>query len=256
MIIDILTLFPEMFVPITTSSILKRALVRDLLEVNLTNIRDFAYSKHRVVDDYPYGGGAGMVMKPEPIVLAVESVLARAKDKGVTKSHVILMSPGGAVYKQHTAERLARLEHLVFICGHYEGVDERVTKLVVDEEISIGDYVLTGGELPAMVVVDSLARLIPGVLGSNESSLDESFQGNLLEYPQYTRPREFRGLSVPDVLLAGNHKEIAAWRRGQSLHKTKERRADLLEEPLSNSDAALLRQAFENSSKMAPRKEG
>ena len=247
MIVDILTLFPEMFAPVTTSSILKRAVARKILDVNLTNIRDYAYCKHRVVDDYPFGGGAGMVMKPEPIVLAVESALERARARGVVNSRVILMSPAGKTYNQAAATRLSTSEHLVFICGHYEGVDERVSQLVVDEEISIGDYVLTGGELPAMVVVDSVARLLPGVLGSDESSLDESFTASLLEYPQYTRPREFRGITVPEVLLSGNHKEIAKWRRTQSLQRTLARRKDLVSKPLPKVDEELLRQAPKDS---------
>jgi len=194
-------------------------------------------------------------MKPEPIVLAVESVIARARARGVVNTRVVLMSPAGKPYKQDTSARLSQCEHLVFICGHYEGVDERVSQLVVDEEISIGDYVLTGGELPAMVVVDSVARLIPGVLGSDESSLDESFAANLLEYPQYTRPREFRGVSVPEVLLSGNHKEISKWRRGQSLQRTIARRPDLLCEPLSKTDVELLRQANKDYNQN-PGKEG
>ena len=257
MIIDILTLFPEMFVPVTSSSILKRAVTRGILEVNLTNIRDFAYCKHRIVDDYPFGGGAGMVMKPEPITLAVESVIARARERGLVSTRVVLMSPAGSTYKQETAARLSQCEHLVFICGHYEGVDERVSQLVVDEEISIGDYVLTGGELPAMVVVDSVARLLPGVLGSDESSIEESFSANLLEYPQYTRPREFRGMAVPDILLSGNHKEIAKWRRSKSLQRTLARRSDLLSQPLSKVDEELLRHANKDSIIIQnPRKEG
>lgn len=233
-----------MFVPVTTSSILKRANEQGLLEVHLTNIRNFAFDKHRVVDDYPFGGGAGMVMKPEPIVLAVEDVLRRARDAGVDKSRIILMSPAGAAFKQARAVELSHYEHLVFICGHYEGIDFRVNQLVVDEEISIGDYVLTGGELPAMVVIDCVARLTPGVLGSDESSAEESFSAEgLLEYPQYTRPREFRGLSVPEVLLSGHHQEITKWRRGCSLKRTIDKRPDLLKGPLSKSDQVCLRLA-------------
>ena len=196
-------------------------------------------------------------MKPEPITLAVESVIASARERGVVNTRVVLMSPAGGTYKQGTAARLSQFEHLVFICGHYEGVDERVSQLVVDEEISIGDYILTGGELPAMVVVDSVARLLPGVLGSEESSVDESFADNLLEYPQYTRPREFRGMTVPDILLSGNHKEIAKWRRGQSLQRTLARRSDLLSQPLSKTDEVLLRQASKDSMiNQNPGKEG
>lgn len=249
MIIDILTLFPEMFAPITTSSILKRAVEKGLVDVRLTDIRDFAFSKHRVVDDTPFGGGAGMVMKPEPIVLAVESVLERARQSGILASRVILMSPAGSVYTQSTAVRLSTCAHLIFVCGHYEGIDERVSQLVVDEEISVGDYVLTGGELPAMIVVDSVARLLPGVLGCDESSVDESFSVGGLEYPQYTRPREYRGLVVPDILLSGNHKEIAKWRRGQSLKRTLDRRPDLITGPLSKDDQGALRAATKDTSK-------
>jgi tRNA (guanine37-N1)-methyltransferase len=228
--IDVLTLFPEMFGPVIGASILKRAKERQLLSVNVTNIRDYAFDKHSVVDDYPFGGGAGMVLKAEPVALAVEDVVSRARSSGLARTRIILMSPQGQVFKQDVARRLAQEDHLVLICGHYEGVDERVVELLVDEEISVGDYVLTGGEIPAMVVMDSVGRLLPGVLGCAASSEEESFsEANLLEYPQYTRPREFRGLAVPPVLLSGNHAEIAKWRRGQSLKRTALRRPDLFE---------------------------
>ncbi len=220
--IDILTLFPEMFYGPFGASIIKRAVDRGLLDIKTTNIRDFAEDKHRIVDDYPFGGGAGMVMKPEPVYKAVESL------EKSTDTKVILMTPQGKVFKQDVARQLAGYDHLVFICGHYEGVDERIRPLV-DLEVSIGDYVLTGGELATMVVVDAVSRLIPGVLGDEESVEEESFStNNLLEYPHYTRPREFRGMQVPDVLVSGNHEKIKQWRLQQSIIRTLEKRPDLL----------------------------
>lgn len=256
--VDVLTLFPEMFAAVTSMSILRRAREQGLLEVCLTDIRDFALDKHRVVDDYPFGGGAGMVLKPEPLVAAVESVVGRAKDSGFTESRVILMSPQGTVLTQARATELSSLQHLVLICGHYEGIDHRVTQLVVHEEISVGDYVLTGGELPAMIVIDCVARLLPGVLGCPESTTEESFAAELvLEYPHYTRPREFRGLPVPDVLLSGNHKEITRWRRGHSLRRTQEKRPELLGSKLSRYDRECLELANEDSADFySLRKEG
>ncbi|NPV25895.1 MAG: tRNA (guanosine(37)-N1)-methyltransferase TrmD [Firmicutes bacterium] len=222
--VDILTIFPEMFQGPFGASIIKRAQDKGLLKVNLINIRNFSQDRHGTVDDYPFGGGSGMVMKPEPIFAAVESVL----DPQRPRPHIVLMSPQGILFNQAKAAGLAKLTHLIIICGHYEGIDERVREELVDEDISIGDYVLTGGELPAMVVVDAVARLIPGVLGKVESAWQDSFSDGLLEYPQYTRPREFRGLSVPDVLLSGNHEQIRRWRREQSLRRTWLRRPDLL----------------------------
>lgn len=219
--IDILTLFPGMFRGPFEESIIKRAVERGLLEIGIHNIRDFAPGRHRVADDYPYGGGAGMVMKPEPVFAAVEAV--RRPD-----SRVILMTPQGRLFTQSTAQDLSRLDHLVLLCGHYEGVDERVRDHLVDDELSIGDYVLTGGELPAMVVVDAVARLVPGVLGAGESAVEESFAAGLLEYPHYTRPPDFRGWRVPQVLLSGNHARISRWRREQSLLRTLRRRPELL----------------------------
>ncbi|MDP8925292.1 MAG: tRNA (guanosine(37)-N1)-methyltransferase TrmD [Chloroflexota bacterium] len=219
--IDILTLFPEMFAGPLGHSILKRAIEGGILEVGLTNPRDFTTDRHRTVDDYPYGGGPGMVMKPGPLFAAVESVARPG-------SPVILLSPRGRVFSQAVARELARHEYLVLICGHYEGVDERVREHLATDELSIGDYVLTGGELPAMVVVDAVARLLPGVLGDEGSSVDESHSDGLLEYPQYTRPAEFRGRRVPDVLLSGNHALIEAWRRREALLATARRRPDLL----------------------------
>ena len=219
--VDILTLFPGMFVGPFDESMLKRAREAGLLQLNLVDIRDFATDRHRTVDDTPYGGGPGMVMKPGPIFAAVEAV--RSAD-----SRVILLSPQGRLFEQAMAIELSTLPHLVLICGHYEGVDERVREHLVDEELSIGDYVLTGGELAAMVVVDAVGRLLPGVLGAGESTVEESHSSGLLEYPQYTRPVEFRGWRVPDILLSGNHAEIARWRRRRALERTRERRPDLL----------------------------
>ena len=219
--VDILTLFPGMFVGPFDESMLKRAREAGLLQLNLVDIRDFATDRHRTVDDTPYGGGPGMVMKPGPIFAAVGAV--RSAD-----SRVILLSPQGRLFEQAMAIELSTLPHLVLICGHYEGVDERVREHLVDEELSIGDYVLTGGELAAMVVVDAVGRLLPGVLGAGESTVEESHSSGLLEYPQYTRPAEFRGWRVPDILLSGNHAEIARWRRRRALERTRERRPDLL----------------------------
>ena len=219
--IDVLTLFPEMFDGPLGHSILRRAIDRGLLEVRLTNIRDFTTDRHRTVDDYPYGGGPGMVMKPGPIFDAVEAV-AQPGDP------IVLLTPQGRVFTQRMAAELARRERLVLICGHYEGVDERVREHLVTDELSIGDYVLTGGELAAMVVIDAVTRLLPGVLGGEESTSDESHSDGLLEYPHYTRPPEFRGRGVPDILLSGHHAEIARWRRHQALLRTAKRRPDLL----------------------------
>jgi tRNA (guanine37-N1)-methyltransferase len=218
--IDVVTLFPEMFAPLD-HSILGRAIEQGLLTVNYVNPRDFTSDRHRTVDDYPYGGGPGMVMKPEPIFLAVESVARPA-------SAVVLLSPAGRNFSQRVAAELAELEHLVLICGHYEGVDERVREHLATDEISIGDYVLTGGELAAMVIVDAVARLLPGVLGHEESASDESHSQGVLEYPQYTRPPVFRGWPVPERLLSGHHAEIAKWRRRLALERTAARRPDLM----------------------------
>lgn len=238
--IDILTLFPEMFVGPFDSSIIKRARENGLLEINLTDIRLFSGNKHNTVDDTPYGGGAGMVMQAPPILQALERV---RQLRGGGFARVVMMCPTGLTFNQHWAQDLAREDHLVIICGHYEGIDERVRELVVTDELSIGDYVLTGGELPAMVVVDALSRMIPGVLGESSSAKDDSFCQGLLEYPQYTRPRECEGVSVPEILLSGHHEKIRRWRRRQSLLKTLERRSDLLrEEILINEDRAILRE--------------
>lgn len=220
--IDILTLFPEMFEPLK-SSIIGRALENECFELNLINIRDFSLDKHKKVDDYVFGGGDGMLMTPQPLFDAIMSV---KKDN----SYVVYMSPKGTMLNQKKVVSLAKkLEHLIIVCGHYEGIDERVIELCIDEQISIGDYVLTGGELPAMVLVDTILRYVPKVLHSDTSVVDESFSDNLLEYPQYTRPREFMGLSVPEVLLNGNHKEIEKWKREKQIEETKKYRPDLLD---------------------------
>lgn len=222
--IDVLTLFPGIFAGPLDESILKRARDVGILDIQLHDIRDWATDKHRTVDDYPYGGGAGMVMKPEPLFAAVEAVQAMAEPPG----HVVLLTPQGRLLNQQIARELSQLPRLVLICGRYEGVDERVREHLVDDEVSIGDYVLGGGELPAMVLIETVARLVPGVLGSAESLTHESHTDGLLEYPQYTRPEEFRGWKVPDVLLSGHHGEVEKWRDQQRLERTRQRRPDLL----------------------------
>ncbi len=235
--IDVLTLFPEMFRGPLDASIIGLARERGLLELRVHNLRDWATDRHRVADDTPYGGGAGMVMKVEPIVAALEALRAEA---GAERGRAILLSPAGCRFDQQAARRLAAEPRLILVCGRYEGVDARVRHFV-DEELSIGDYVLTGGELPAMVVIDAVARLVPGALGAPHSAVEESFAGHLLEYPQYTRPREFRGLAVPEVLLSGHHAEIARWRRQEALRLTAERRPDLLARAeLTDDDRAFL----------------
>jgi tRNA (guanine37-N1)-methyltransferase len=224
--IDILTLFPEMFSGVLGQSILQKAVEKSAVNYNVVNFREFADNKHSTVDDYPYGGGAGMVLKAQPIFDAVESLKEKAKCR---TPRVILLCPQGERYEQRKAEELAKEEHLIFICGHYEGYDERIREHVVTDEISIGDYVLTGGELGAMVVVDSVVRLLPEVLGNQESHMKDSFSTGLLEHPHYTRPADFRGLKVPDVLMSGNHKLIEEWRNKEALRRTLARRPDLLE---------------------------
>ncbi|WP_102028195.1 tRNA (guanosine(37)-N1)-methyltransferase TrmD [Salirhabdus sp. Marseille-P4669] len=223
--IDILTLFPEMFEGVLQSSILKKAQEQGAFTYETINFRTFTENKHQKVDDYPYGGGAGMVLSPQPIFDAVEHV----KTKRQTSPRIILMCPQGEQYTQSKAEELAKEEHLIFICGHYEGYDERIRTHLVTDEISIGDYVLTGGELGAMVVMDSVVRLLPGVLGNDESAIQDSFSTGLLEHPHYTRPRDFRGMKVPEVITSGNHQKIEEWRKRESLKRTLERRPDLLE---------------------------
>lgn len=224
--IDILTLFPEMFAGVFNHSILKKAQEIDAVTFNLINFRDFSTNKHKKVDDYPYGGGAGMVLTPQPIFDAVDSVL---NDNSNQKPRVILMCPQGRRFNQEMAESLANEKHLVFICGHYEGYDERIRSNLVTDEISIGDYVLTGGELASMVIIDSVTRLLPGVLGNKASSEEDSFSTGLLEHPQYTRPADFRGMKVPEVLLSGDHKRIEEWRQKESFLRTYARRKEMLE---------------------------
>ena len=228
--IHILTLFPQMFQVPFGISIFKRAVDHKLVRVNIHNIRDYTHDKHHTVDDYAYGGGAGMVLKPEPIFEAVESIKSDIDLKeGRGALPIILLTPQGRPFSQKIALELSKYSHLILICGHYEGVDERVHEHLVTDEISIGDYVLSGGELAAMVVVDAVVRLLPGVLGSEASALDDSHTTGLLEYPQYTRPEVYRGWVVPEVLLSGNHTRIAKWRRKQAILRTLERRPELLD---------------------------
>lgn len=220
--IDVLTLFPEMFAGVLDSSILKRAREKELILVNLINFRDYTTDKHNQVDDYPYGGGKGMLLKPEPIFAAVEAI------ENWQKARIIMLTPQGKTYNQELANELTKSNHLILLAGHYEGFDERIREHLVTDEISIGDYVLTGGELPAMVIIDSVTRLIPSVLGSKESLMQESFTDNLLEYPQYTRPEIFRNWRVPEILLSGHHAKIEKWRKEESFSRTGSRRKDLL----------------------------
>jgi tRNA (guanine37-N1)-methyltransferase len=224
---DVFTLLPEVFPPYLDSSILQRARQHGLLEVRVHNIRDWTADRHHVTDDEPYGGGGGMVMKPEPVFAAVEAALASLDKRGCP---VILLTPQGRVFDQKIALELSRQPHLALVCGRYEGVDERIRAHLVSDEISIGDYVLTGGELPALILIDAVSRLIPGVLGDPDGPFDDSHASGLLEYPHYTRPPEFRGWRVPEILLSGDHARIARWRREQSLLRTLRRRPDLLED--------------------------
>ena len=239
---DVFTLLPEVFPPYLESSILQRAAQRGLIEVRVHNIRDWATEKHHVTDDEPYGGGGGMVMKVEPVFTAVESVLGPlAPQEEGSGCPVILLTPQGRVFNQDIAMELVRQPRLALICGRYEGFDERIREHLVTDQISIGDYVLTGGELPALVLIDAVARLLPGVLGDPNGAFNDSHASGLLEYPHYTRPPEFHGWGVPEILLSGNHANIAAWRREQSLRRTLEHRPDLLEKAnLSKSDRKLL----------------
>ena len=219
--IDVLTLFPAMFAGPLDESIVKRARGAGLLDLKIHNLRDWTHDRHKTVDDRPFGGGPGMLLKPEPLFEAIEGLKRE-------KTRVIFLSPAGRQFNQAIARELAQQEDLLLVTGHYEGFDERVRERLADDELSIGDYVLTNGALPAMVVIDTVARLLPGVLGHDESSRDESFSAGLLEYPQYTRPAEFRGMKVPDVLVSGHHAEIEKWRRAEAKRRTKERRPDLM----------------------------
>ncbi|RUL55827.1 MULTISPECIES: tRNA (guanosine(37)-N1)-methyltransferase TrmD [Lysinibacillus] len=221
--IHVLSLFPDMFTGVFGYSILRKAQDKGLVSLNVSDIREFSDNKHKQVDDYPYGGGAGMVLKPEPMFQAVETITEGRKPR------IILMCPQGERFTQKKAEELSKEEELIFLCGHYEGYDERIREYLVTDEISIGDFVLTGGELPAMTVIDAVVRLIPGVLGQEDSHIHDSFSTGLLEHPHYTRPFDYRGMTVPDVLISGNHAKIEQWREEQSLKRTFERRPDLLE---------------------------
>lgn len=227
MIFDVITIFPDMISPVFSFGILKKAIDKGLVRINIHDLRDFTTDAHKTVDDRPYGGGDGMVLKPEPIFRAVESIVGRSHEDEPKRS-VILLSPQGRVFDQKQAVRLAELERLVLICGRYEGVDQRVIDFLVDEQISIGDYILSGGEIPAMVVIDAVARLLPNVLGGGSSAQKESFMTGILDHPQYTRPAEFRGMMVPEVLLSGDHEKIKRWRESQALELTKKNRPDLL----------------------------
>ncbi len=219
---DIITIFPKVFAPLFNESILKRAQQKKRIEIHIHDLRDYTKDRHRKVDDRPFGGGPGMVLTPQPIFDAVKNI------KGKRQAKVILTCPGGKRFNQKTAQNFIKCRHVIIICGHYEGVDERVRTHLVDECLSIGDYVLTGGEIPAMVIVDCVTRLIPGVLGKEASLVDESFEKNLLEYPQYTRPAIFRGVKTPEVLLSGHHQDIEKWRKEQAVLRTKKYRPDLL----------------------------
>ena len=219
-----MTLFPEIFHSYMNESIMKRAIEKEIIEVHVYNIRDFSTNKHKKVDDYPFGGGAGMLMTPQPIYDTYKHII---DTHNIENPRVVYLTPKGQVYKQEIAQDLSLGEDIILLCGHYEGIDQRIIDLIVTDEVSIGDYVLTGGELPALIMIDSIARLIPGVLSQNESFEEESFKDDLLEYPHYTRPREFMGMQVPDVLLSGNHKRIEQWRLEESKKITKLRRPDL-----------------------------
>lgn len=233
----VMTLFPDMVKDGLNTSIIGRAMEKDLIHIEAVNIRDFTKDRHKHVDDYPYGGGAGMVMQAQPVYDCYDYIAKKIEKK----PRVLYMNPQGQVFNQKTAQELAAEENLVFLCGHYEGIDERVLEEIVTDHLSIGDYVLTGGELPAMVMIDTISRLVPGVLNNDDSAEYESFQDGLLEYPQYTRPEEFHGKKVPEFLLSGHHGNVAKWRRVQSLKRTWERRPDLFEKAeLSDEDRKIL----------------
>lgn len=235
----VLTLFKDMVESAMNTSIMGRAIEKGLIDLNVIDIRDYACNKHNRVDDYPYGGGAGMVMQAEPVYRACEAARQLLKKPG----KLIYLSPIGRTFTQEVAKELAQEENLIFLCGHYEGIDERVLEMEVDDYISLGDFVLTGGELPAICIMDAVSRLVPGVLNNDDSASDESFEGNTLEYPQYTRPEEFMGKRVPDVLLSGHHANIERWRREQSLLRTIERRPDLMDKvELDKKDRKFLKE--------------
>ena len=246
---EVFTLLPEVFPPYLESSILQRARLRGLIDVRVHNIRDYTNDKHHITDDAPYGGGGGMVMKPDPIFEAVESVLGPLQDSP-QQVPIILLTPQGRVFTQRVAEELSRYERIALLCGRYEGVDERIREHLVSDEVSIGDYVLTGGELPALIVIDAVSRLLPGVLGDPDGAQDDSHSMGLLEYPHYTRPPTFRGWSVPDVLLSGDHARIEKWRREQALSRTLNKRPDMLEKAdLSEADKKFLESKTSSSQK-------
>ena len=230
--IDIITIFPDIFGKVFESGMIRQAEKKDLLQINIVDLRDFGEGRHRVVDGRPFGGGEGMVLKAEPIIRALEDLAEKAEEK----LYVLLMSPQGEKFDQSKAKELSLMAHLTLVCGRYEGIDQRIADFFTDEEISIGDFVLTGGEFAAMVITDAVSRLIPGVLGEGESVLRESFMDGMLDHPQYSRPADFRGMKVPEVLRSGNHKEIEAWRTTQAEQKTRCKRPDLLEDPGTDVD--------------------
>lgn len=240
--IDIVTIFPEICNAYLNEGVIKKAVKNKIIDLHIHNLRNFTHDKHKTVDDYPYGGGAGMVMKPEPFFEAIKTI----KSDGI-KRKTIMLSPQGKVFDQDTAEMMANEKNnFIFLCGRYEAIDERVRERLADEEISIGDYILSGGELPALVIIDAVARLIPGVLGDEHSKEEESFTWGILDYPHYTRPQEFMGMQVPDVLISGNHKDILLWRRKEALRKTLSSRPDLIEKAkLSDKDHKLIKQIRE-----------
>lgn len=248
MIIKVMTLFPEMFSGPLDNSIVQRAKEKNIIDLEYINIRDYADNKHKKVDDYPYGGGPGMVMAPQPIFDCYDQIIGISGLKEGERPRVIYLSPKGKIFNQRMAIELSEEKFIIMLCGHYEGVDQRVIDGIVTDEISIGDYVLTGGEIPAMVLIDSITRLLPGVLSQNQCYEDETFYSGLLEYPQYTRPAHFRGLEVPDVLISGNHKKIAEWRRRESLKLTYGRRPELLKNiELTDEDKDFLKDIKMNS---------
>jgi len=230
MLIDVLTIFPKMFDTVLGESIIKRAKEKGVVEINVIDLRLFSKDKHRKVDDKPFGGGPGMVMNAEPFFEAVNYIRKKTKDVRL-KTRIVLLGPKGRKFDQALAAKLSKYEHIVFLCGHYEGIDERVAGHLADDEISIGDFILTGGELPAMVIIDGVVRLLPGALGDEDSCKDESFTENLLEYPHYTRPADYNGMKVPDVLLSGDHEKIKEWRKKEAVKLTRKKRPDLLERP-------------------------
>ncbi|MBW2323068.1 MAG: tRNA (guanosine(37)-N1)-methyltransferase TrmD [Deltaproteobacteria bacterium] len=245
---DVVTLFPQLFDSFLRESLIGKALDKEVFEVRLIDIRDFTTDRHRTADDRPYGGGAGMILMPEPLAKAIS--FARETDTEGVESRVVLLNPVGQPFSQQRAIKYATLEHLILVCGRYEGIDHRISLTLIDEEISLGDFVLSGGEVPAMAVIEAVTRLLPGVLGAAESVEEETFSNGLLEYPQYTRPRDFQGLAVPEVLLSGNHEAIRKWRRRESLKRTFQRRPDMLAKAeLSDSDREFLGQLSKESSR-------